>query len=68
MKKIIVKNKRTKELKEFICFSTLFPEHFIYRIQPVDNAFDMGRITDYDVVGSLTWDEIQQIEVRNEEA
>lgn len=57
---IKIKNKITNSIHEFICFSEEFPNHVIYRIQPMENRFDMINISICEPIG-LTWEEVEEI-------
>lgn len=60
-KQIHVKNLYTHALYEFLCFSKEHPEYFIYKIQPMENQFEMGLIINYEPVG-MTWEEVKEYE------
>ena len=57
--KIRVKSLITHEMYEFICFSEDLTDYFIYRIQPLENSFDIGYISLYEPI-NMSWDEVRE--------
>lgn len=56
-----IKNKATKELFEFICFSSEYNGYFIYRLIPRETMCEMGHISNFVPVG-MSWEELKDLE------
>jgi len=55
---IKVKNKKSKELFQFVCLSDEHPGYFIYKLYFGEELCEYGHISKFQPIG-MTWEEIQ---------